>query len=213
MIVISSFRCGPANFLPPNGILYIFFLSFSSLLFFSFFHSYMMITIKCRYHIAAHSQLPFGEFTNGYHTARRPVFESLSLSLWRMSLFFVSRVFFVLQFNISSRNSAQKDGGRPHDLRATNSRIRGEERRGKKKERIPARWVNCLRPISTSWNRGRMNGEHWKEKVLTIFLVRTFEIFQIFLFFNEIVLLEIRIHFLQRNPYSNYKLLRQPRKE
>lgn len=41
----------------------------------------MMITIKCRYHIAAHSQLPFGEFTNGYHTARRPVFESLSLSL------------------------------------------------------------------------------------------------------------------------------------
>lgn len=52
-----------------------------------------------------------------------------------MSLFFVSRVFFVLQFNISSRNSAQKDGGRPHDLRATNSRIRGEERRGKKKRK------------------------------------------------------------------------------
>lgn len=99
-----------------------------------------------------------------------------------MSLFFVSRVFFVLQFNISSRNSAQKDGGRPHDLRATNSRIRGEERRGKKKERIPARWVNCLRPISTSWNRGRMNGEHWKEKVLTIFLVRIFEIFSNFSF-------------------------------
>lgn len=94
MIVISSFRCGPANFLPPNGILYIFFLSFSSLLFFSFFHSYMMITIKCRYHIAAHSQLPFGEFTNGYHTARRPVFESEeSLSLFGGCPFFSFRVF------------------------------------------------------------------------------------------------------------------------
>lgn len=211
MIVISSFRCGPANFLPPNGILYIFFLSFSSLLFFSFFHSYMMITIKCRYHIAAHSQLPFGEFTNGYHTARRPVFESLSLSLWRMSLFFVSRVFFVLQFNISSRNSAQKDGGRPHDLRATNSRIRGEERRGKKKRKDSGQ-VGKLPPTDLhfleSWEDERRTLERESVDNFSRAYLRNF--FK-FLFFNEIVLLEI--HFLQRNPYSNYELLRQPRKE
>lgn len=213
MIVISSFRCGPANFLPPNGILYIFFLSFSSLLFFSFFHSYMMITIKCRYHIAAHSQLPFGEFTNGYHTARRPVFESLSLSLWRMSLFFVSRVFFVLQFNISSRNSAQKDGGRPHDLRATNSRIRGEERRGKKKRKDSGQ-VGKLPPTDLhfleSWEDERRTLERESVDNFSRAYLRNF--FK-FLFFNEIVLLEIRIHFLQRNPYSNYEPLRQPRKE
>lgn len=190
-----------------------FFLSFSSLLFFSFFHSYMMITIKCRYHIAAHSQLPFGEFTNGYHTARRPVFESLSLSLWRMSLFFVSRVFFVLQFNISSRNSAQKDGGRPHDLRATNSRIRGEERRGKKKRKDSGQ-VGKLPPTDLhfleSWEDERRTLERESVDNFSRAYLRNF--FK-FLFFNEIVLLEIRIHFLQRNPYSNYELLRQPRKE
>lgn len=190
-----------------------FFLSFSSLLFFSFFHSYMMITIKCRYHIVAHSQLPFGEFTNGYHTARRPVFESLSLSLWRMSLFFVSRVFFVLQFNISSRNSAQKDGGRPHDLRATNSRIRGEERRGKKKRKDSGQ-VGKLPPTDLhfleSWEDERRTLERESVDNFSRAYLRNF--FK-FLFFNEIVLLEIRIHFLQRNPYSNYELLRQPRKE
>lgn len=51
--------------LPPAVQFYIFFSSSSSLLFFSFLHDDYD---KCRYQYAAHSQLPFGEFTNGYHT-------------------------------------------------------------------------------------------------------------------------------------------------
>lgn len=117
--------------LPPAVQFYIFFSSSSSLLFFSFLHDDYD---KCRYQYAAHSQLPFGEFTNGYHTpdvrwSSRG--KNLSLGERRMFLFLRFVRFLrplVFQFNISSRNSAQKAGGRLYDL-AHNSRIREEKRK------------------------------------------------------------------------------------
>lgn len=118
--------------LPPAVEFYIFFFLF---LLFYFFHSYMMITIKCRYHtrrivnfLSANSQTGIIRSTSGLREGRISLFPSLEE---KKMFFFSFRVFsssLVLQFNISSRNSAQKAGGRLHDL-AHNSRIRREEKK------------------------------------------------------------------------------------
>lgn len=128
--------------LPPAVEFYIY-------IFFSFFYYFFLFLSlhddydKCRYHtrrivnfLSANSQTGIIRSTSGLRRGGR---EEESLGEERMISFLFVSCFLrpsFFQFSISSRNSAQKAGGRLYDLAHNSDK--------KEKGRIPARWVNCL---------------------------------------------------------------------